>query len=209
MWDTDISSADIVSYDYTASAFKPMKFEASSYDFEAGGSDAITITGGVITMSLPTTATGAMNFTSSLTVAGTTTLNGNVVLGNSGSDTLAVAATTTFTSSVTMTAKRFLGAEGADVAAANDLTLGLDGNFFVITGATQTNCLATANWQSGSVVILQFTSTPTIKNNQSCGAGFLPFILAAGADFAATASDTLTLVLANAVEWAEVARSVN
>lgn len=73
---------------------------------------------------------------------------------------------------------------------------------------TQMNGIATAGWTAGSVVILQFASTPTVKNATAATAGFASFKLAGAADFVATADDTMTLVY-DGTTWSETARSVN
>lgn len=103
---------------------------------------------------------------------------------------------------------RFGKAKGANVAAANDLTLGADGNMFHITGTTQINAITTANWQAGSEITLIFDSTPTVKNNTAGGGGTAVILLAGGADFSATANDVLKLAY-DGTSWYEVARSVN
>lgn len=105
---------------------------------------------------------------------------------------------------------RILGSQGADIASANDLTLGGDGNSFEITGNTQINALTTTNWQNGSVVTLLFTSNPTVKHNTAGGAGTAVFLLSGSADFGATAGDTLTLILSEiggTQAWREIART--
>lgn len=106
-----------------------------------------------------------------------------------------------------MAASRFECAKGADVAAANDLTLGLDGNVFVITGNTQINAITTANWQAGSEIILIFSGTPTVKNNTAGGAGTAKIFLALSADLVAAANTILKLVY-DGTQWQEVSRKV-
>jgi hypothetical protein len=109
-------------------------------------------------------------------------------------------------------AGRFQEKQGADVASANDLTLGVDGSVFEITGATQINAITTTNWQNGGKITLLFTSNPTVKNNTAGGASTAVILLAGGADFAATSGDVLTLVYAEiggTSAWREVSRSVN
>lgn len=90
---------------------------------------------------------------------------------------------------------RMLNKQGADIASANDLTLGEDGNSWEITGVTQINAITTARWQNGSKISLLFTSTPTVKHNTAGGAGTAPILLQGAVDFAATAGDTLMLLL--------------
>ena len=105
---------------------------------------------------------------------------------------------------------RVLKTQGADVASANDLTLGADGNVFEITGTTQVNAITTSGWQNGTQIVLLFTSTPTVKHNTAGGAGTAVMLLAGAADFAATAGDTLTLMLSEiggTQAWRELARA--
>ncbi len=102
---------------------------------------------------------------------------------------------------------RFEEKKGADVAAANDLTLGLDGNLFIITGATQINAITTANWQEGSTISLVFSSTPTVKHNTAGGAGTASLLLAGSVDFTASANSVLNLVYEGS-NWIETSRKV-
>lgn len=104
-------------------------------------------------------------------------------------------------------AGRLQPAKGANIAAANNLTLGADGTLFHITGATQINAITTTNWQAGSEITLIFDSTPTVKHNTAGGAGTAVLLLAGAVDFVATANDTLTLVY-DGTSWFEKARSV-
>lgn len=102
---------------------------------------------------------------------------------------------------------RMQNAKGADVAAANDLTLGIDGNCFNITGATQINAITTANWTSGSVLTLIFASNPLVKHNTAGGAGTATILLAGSADFATAANSVLGLIY-NGTNWHEIFRKV-
>jgi hypothetical protein len=102
--------------------------------------------------------------------------------------------------------------QGADVASANDLTLGLDGNTFEITGTTQINLINNSSWSNGSIIHLVFTSTPLIKNGQTTSGSNITILLAGASDFSATAGDVLTLVLSEVggtQAWREISRSVN
>ena len=94
-----------------------------------------------------------------------------------------------------MVTGRVLEKQGAAVASANNLVLGSDGNSFEITGTTQINLISNLSWQDGSKITLLFASTPTVKNGQTTSTTNIQILLAGGADFAATANDTLTLVL--------------
>lgn len=101
------------------------------------------------------------------------------------------------------TSGRFLGAQ-ATVASANDITL-TTGNVFQISGTTQINTIATTSWTSGSMITLQFAGSLTVANN-TAGTGAV-ILLAGGANFSATANDTLTLIY-NGTNWSEVSRAV-
>ena len=101
--------------------------------------------------------------------------------------------------------------QGADVASANNLVLGSDGNTFEITGATQVNLISNLTWQNGSKINLLFTSTPTVKHNQATSGTNITIQLAGAADFVASAGDTLTLVLSEiggTQAWREISRAV-
>ncbi len=102
---------------------------------------------------------------------------------------------------------RLEAGQGAAIAAANNLTLGADGNTFSITGATQINAITTTNWQAGSEIHLIFASTPVVKNNIAGGAGTAPILLAGGTDFTAAANDALTF-LYDGTNWHETARKL-
>ncbi len=102
---------------------------------------------------------------------------------------------------------RMLAAKGADVASANDITLGGDGNFFGISGTTTINRITTTGWTAGSVIVLKFAGSLTVTHN-TAGAGALAGLLLAGAvNFSATATDTLTLIY-DGTNWVELARAV-
>jgi len=103
---------------------------------------------------------------------------------------------------------RMQTAKGANVASANDLTLGNDGNVFHITGTTQINAITTTNWQAGSEIILIFDASVTVKNNTSGGGSTAVMLLQGAADFSATANDVLKLIF-DGTSWYEVSRSVN
>lgn len=104
-----------------------------------------------------------------------------------------------------VTSTRFETTKGSNVVAANDLTLPANGNGFLVTGNTQINAITTANWQAGSFAWLEFTGTPTIKNNTAGGAGTAPLQLSGDADFTADNGTVLWLEFDGA-NWQEVAR---
>lgn len=72
--------------------------------------------------------------------------------------------------------KRLLGSKGANVASANDITLG-EGNFFDITGNTQIQRILTSGWTAGSRIILRFNDSIEVANDTAGGSGY------AGIDF--------------------------
>lgn len=107
---------------------------------------------------------------------------------------------------------RVLQNQGADVASANNLVLGSDGNTFEITGTTQINLISNVGWQNGSEINLVFTSTPTVKDAQATSGTNITIILAGSTDFVASADDILTLVLCEVggtQAWREKCRSAN
>lgn len=171
-------------------------------------------------VSIGTTADD-LTVTDDLTVGDDATITGDLVAGTittagalgAGASTLGATTTTTLAPSGNVTAgARIKSKQGADVASANDLVLGADGNVFEITGATQINHISNLNWQNGSEVTLVFTSTPTVKASQATSGTDLLIMLAAGADFVASANDLLTLVLCEmggVQVWREKCRSVN
>jgi hypothetical protein len=85
--------------------------------------------------------------------------------------------------------------QGLVVASANDLVLGNVGSVFEVSGTTQINAIKTAGRSDGAVVTLLFQSTPTVKHNTAGGTGTAVILLAGAADFAASAGDTLQLML--------------
>jgi hypothetical protein len=104
-------------------------------------------------------------------------------------------------------ATRFETYQGAAVVAANDLTLGTDGNLFSVTGNTQINAIATANWQAGSEIGIIFTGTPTLKNNTAGGAGTATMLLAGRVDYVAAAGDYIGLRY-DGTNWYETNRKL-
>jgi len=107
---------------------------------------------------------------------------------------------------------RLRESQGADVASANNLSLGTDGNAFEITGTTTINLISNTNWQNGSVIRLVFSSSLTVTNNAGTSGSNINILLAGGANFSATANDILTLMLCeigSVQNWVEVSRSVN
>lgn len=105
---------------------------------------------------------------------------------------------------------RFSYAQGDDVASANNLSLGYDGNVFEITGTTEIQLLSNVGWVNGSEVTLLFTSTPTVKHAITTSGTDITILLAGAVDFSATAGDVLKLVLCEiggTQAWREVSRT--
>lgn len=103
---------------------------------------------------------------------------------------------------------RIQGDKGADVASADEITLGGDGNYFDITGTTDINHINKTGWQAGSVVVLQFDGSLDVVHDSGSPAGTEASILLSGAgDFSATADDTLQLVY-DGTTFREVSRTV-
>lgn len=95
----------------------------------------------------------------------------------------------------------------AQVAAANNLTLGL-GNVNLVSGATTINAITTSGWQPGSSpVYLVFSGAPLVKNNTAGGAGTATILLAGLTDFQAAAGDVLAL-LYDGTNWRETNRTL-
>lgn len=140
-------------------------------------------------------------------ISGTPTIPTDTNLGNTD---LTLAANRTITGNnktLALTGGRWEESKGANIAAANDLTLGDDGNTFAITGNTQINAITNTNWQAGSKVILLFTGTPTIKHNTAGGAGTSKIILSGSADYTAAADDVLVLFY-DGTNWHETTRKI-
>lgn len=113
-----------------------------------------------------------------------------LVLGSNNTENMRMDSTSGVTASV-----RVQGNQGADVASANDVTLGGDGNVFEITDTTQINRIVNTGWQNGAEVTLVFADNVTVKHNQSSAAANIKILLAGAGDFAATQDDMLTLIL--------------
>jgi hypothetical protein len=102
---------------------------------------------------------------------------------------------------------RMLGAQGANVASAGNVTLGGDGNVFIITGTTTINCIDTAGWTAGSFVVLEFSGALTITDNSGACSGTNKAINI-GAAYTTSADDTLAIMY-DGTNWKEFGRSVN
>jgi hypothetical protein len=168
-----------------------------------------------------TGGSGTNNTASNLILAGGKNTGSNRTGGNiifqTGDATTAPSGTTPQTlvevmrintlRSALMGAARFQDSKGVNVASANNLALGNDGNCFLITGTTQINGIATVDWQAGSLITLMFSGILTVKHNTAAGGGFARIFLAGNTDLITTADTTLTLSY-DGTQWQEIARKV-
>jgi hypothetical protein len=98
--------------------------------------------------------------------------------------------------------------KGASCASASTMTLGTDGNFFVVTGTTATKYITTTDWEAGAVVILEFEGAVVVHDDEgTTPAGAADITLKSGGDFTTAAGDLLVL-LYNGTVWKEVSRVV-
>ncbi len=90
---------------------------------------------------------------------------------------------------------RILWYKGADVVAADEITLNTGGNFFDITGTTTINHINNTNWKAGSIIYLQFDASVTVTHNAGSPTGTEASIfLDPPEDFSAVAGNILTLI---------------
>jgi len=105
---------------------------------------------------------------------------------------------------IKITNGRLLEDKGSDVASANTLTLGNDGNSFDITGTTTVNNITVTDWQSGATITLKFDGVLTVTD-QAGGSGQLR--LAASSN-QTTAANTRIVLQLDGTEWWELSRTV-
>lgn len=100
--------------------------------------------------------------------------------------------------------RRFIEAEGANVASTGNMTLGSDGNAFHITGTTTINSIVVTNWVAGAVITLYFdNATPPQLTDMGGASG--QFRLAGTVNWTPTQDSTITLRLTGTT-WTEIAR---
>lgn len=103
---------------------------------------------------------------------------------------------------------RFMADKGADVASADAITLGSDGNVFDITGTTTINHIMNTGWQIGSTITLHFDDSLTLTHNAGSLTGDeADMFLAGNENFVTTAGDIITFVLHDATSWQETSRN--
>jgi len=100
-------------------------------------------------------------------------------------------------SSVNVSSCRLLGSQGADVASANNLTLGTDGNVFEITGTTQIQLISNLGWQNGSRITLWFTAGAAnmVAHGTATSGTNITILLDGAGDYTPGAGDGITLEL--------------
>jgi hypothetical protein len=86
---------------------------------------------------------------------------------------------------------------GSTVSSGTTITLGGDGNFFTVSGNTTIQNIALTNWNSGAIVYLYFTGTPTIDE----GAGN---ISNTAGDITVTAGQVYEFILLGGATWKRV-----
>jgi len=96
----------------------------------------------------------------------------------------------------------------ASITAANDLVLS-NYTCHSVSGSTQINAITVPTGSvAGDIHYFYFNDAVTVKNNTAGGAGTAVILLAGGADFSATANDTLTL-LWTGTQYLQLGVSVN
>ena len=96
--------------------------------------------------------------------------------------------------------------KGSGVTSDTDITLGTDGNHFVISGSASIETINSADWQQGSIVTLRTSAGPTIVDQSNAvSTTFTPIFLAGGVNHIMEPDDTLMLVLDN--DWREISRT--
>jgi hypothetical protein len=95
--------------------------------------------------------------------------------------------------------------KSADVVAAGTLTLGNDGNYFVVTGNTNIDHITTTNWTAGSEITLEFTGTPTVNHNTGSPPANTAAIKNDGAANLAMAAGSAVKYQYNGTVWRQVA----
>lgn len=104
--------------------------------------------------------------------------------------------------------KGFKQIKGADIASADAITFGTDGNTFDITGTTTINHFNTTNWEIGSIIVLHFDGAVALTHNVGSLSGVESNILLSGdSTYTTTAGDILTFVRHDSTNWQEISRN--
>lgn len=98
---------------------------------------------------------------------------------------------------------RFEETKGAAVASAGTVTLGTDGNYFLITGATTINGITTSGWQAGSRIFIELqTLGITVTNNSGApGGGAVAIKTRTGANLVTAKASYLLELVYNGTFW--------
>ena len=97
--------------------------------------------------------------------------------------------------------------KGSDISSADAITLGNDGNFFDVTGATTINHILNTNWQDGSVIVLKFTGSLTLTHDSGLEIGDEESLFLQGdVNFITSTNDILTFILTPS-GWEEISRA--
>ncbi|NOT37606.1 MAG: hypothetical protein HOP11_09550 [Saprospiraceae bacterium] len=99
---------------------------------------------------------------------------------------------------------RFATAKGLNVASANVITLGTDGNSFQLTGTTSVHRITTTDWPTGSEITLLFASSITIQHNSTTPGG-APISLSGSVNYGAVNGSQLKLMY-DGTAWHEQSR---
>ena len=105
----------------------------------------------------------------------------------------AALAANTLTGIQTLSSTQLRQAKGADVASANALTLGTDGNYFDITGTTSITSIGTLG--VGTIVTLHFDAALTLTHHAT------DLILPGGANITTAAGDEFTFIEYATGDW--------
>lgn len=98
--------------------------------------------------------------------------------------------------------------KGNNVASATTVTLGYDGNFFIITGTTTIAGIVTTGWPAGSEVTLQFSGALTLTHNSGApGTNAVAFLLNGATNMTTAANNVVTFIY-NGTNWIEKCRKV-
>lgn len=163
------------------------------------GADPVTITGPTLDAKVDGLATefnGNIdndNIDSSAAIANSKLNLASVAQNVSFAGTVALTGANTISGVTTMSSKIFKFAKGADVASANALTLGTDGNYFDITGTTAITSIGTLG--VGTVVKLHFDGILTFTHHST------DLILPGGASITTAAGDEAELVEYASGDW--------
>jgi len=113
--------------------------------------------------------------------------------------------TASFTSDVTVNGDltvgdRILGTKGANVASAENITLG-DGNCFDITGTTGISRIENTGWTAGSRVVLRFNGTIILTIGAGASGNYKPLYISTGGTIEFHAYGWVELALFSTTEW--------